>query len=48
MSEGLLRFARNDQRVVCHQSAWSVSLRGPFPKQSPHFHKENLVAVVLR
>ncbi|RIJ92558.1 MAG: hypothetical protein DCC43_13560, partial [Candidatus Brocadia sp.] len=30
------------------QSAWSLSLRGPFPKQSPHFHKGNLVAAVLR
>ncbi len=46
--EGLLRFTRNDNMPCAIKVHGRCHCEGPFSKQSPHFHKGNLVAAVLR
>jgi hypothetical protein len=48
MSERLLHFARNDNVQCIIKVHGRCHCEGPFPKQSPRFHKGNLVAAVPR
>ncbi|MBV6518630.1 MAG: hypothetical protein HCAMLNBO_01337 [Candidatus Brocadia fulgida] len=48
MSERLLRFARNDNVQCIIKVHGRCHCEWHFPKQSPHFHKGNLVAAALR
>ncbi|MBV6467595.1 MAG: hypothetical protein PGMFKBFP_02963 [Anaerolineales bacterium] len=48
MSERLLRFTRNDNVQCTIKVHGRCHCEGSFPKQSPRFHKGNLVAAVLR
>ncbi|KKO18903.1 MAG: hypothetical protein BROFUL_02382 [Candidatus Brocadia fulgida] len=48
MNERLLRFTRNDNVQCAIKVHGRCHCGGPFPKQSPRFHKGTLVAAVPR